>query len=160
VSEYKATIRWAHTEGDFLKGTYSRGHEWHFDGGITVPASSSPHAVRKPFSKEDAVDPEEAFVASIAGCHMLTFLWLASKDGFAIRSYEDDAVGVMTKNERGALWVSAVTLRPRIAWEGAAPPPEHQERLHHAAHEGCYIAQSVKTAITVEPADAPAGSAP
>jgi organic hydroperoxide reductase OsmC/OhrA len=105
------------------------------------------------WSNAASVDPEEAFVASIASCHMLTFLWLASREGFQADSYEDNSVGVMTKNERGVPWVNAVTLRPRIAWSGEKlPAPADVERLHHLAHEECFIANSVKTAITVEPA--------
>ena len=149
MSEHKATVRWTHSSGEFLKGTYSREHTWTFDGGVTVPASSSPSAVKVPYSNPANVDPEEAYVAAISSCHMLTFLYVASRKGFEVTSYEDEAVGVLAKNERGASWVSAVTLRPRIAYAGAAPPPEVLEELHHKAHEGCFIANSVKTAITV-----------
>ena len=150
MAEYFATIRWKQSQGEFLKGTYSREHSWSFDGGLTVPASPSPHAVRVPFCNPANLDPEEAFVAAISSCHMLTFLWVAYKGGFEVTSYEDQAVGVMTKNERGVPWVSAVTLRPRIGWGSSRPSPEQEEELHHQAHEGCYIAQSVKTDIRVE----------
>ena len=149
MSEHKATIRWTHVQGEFLKGTFSREHTWTFDGGHTVPASAAPSAVRPPLSNPANVDPEEAYVASIASCHMLTFLWVASRKGVEVSGYEDDAVGVLTKNERGALWVSAVTLHPRIVYAGTPPSADVVEQLHHAAHEGCYIANSVKTAITV-----------
>jgi organic hydroperoxide reductase OsmC/OhrA len=150
MSEHKATIRWTSSGGEFLKGRYSRGHTWTFDGGVTVAASSSPAAVPKPFSIEANVDPEEAFVASIASCHMLTYLYVASKAGFQIASYEDEAVGILSKNDRGVPWVSAVTLRPRIAYTGDRRPSEADEdTLHHAAHEQCFIANSVKTEITV-----------
>jgi organic hydroperoxide reductase OsmC/OhrA len=152
MSEHKARIRWTHLPGDFLKGTYSREHTWTFDGGMTVPASSSPSAVPKPYSNEANVDPEEAFVAAISSCHMLTYLYVASRARFEIISYEDDAVGTMTKNERGSSWVSSVVLRPRIVYGGdKRPSPEEEERLHHAAHEQCFIANSVKTDIVVEP---------
>jgi len=151
MSEHKARIEWKHSQGDFLKGTYSREHTWTFDGGVTVPASSSPSAVRIPFSNPANVDPEEAFVASISSCHMLTYLYVASRQGFEIFSYEDDAVGVMTKNERGIPWVSSVVLHPQITYAGAkTPTPEEVQALHHAAHEGCFIANSVKTEIRVE----------
>jgi organic hydroperoxide reductase OsmC/OhrA len=117
---------------------------------MTIAASPSPAAVPKPYSNEANVDPEEAFVASISSCHMLTYLFLASKAGFQIASYEDEAVGLMTKNDRGVPWVSAVTLRPRIAYAGDARPSDADEdRLHHSAHEQCFIANSVKTEITV-----------
>src|SRR5580692_568147 len=113
MSEYKATIKWQRNTPDFLKGQYSREHTWTFDGGVTVPASSSPSVVPVPFSNPAHVDPEEAFVASISSCHMLTFLYLASKQRFQIDSYKDEAVGVIAKNENGVPWVSLVTLKPK-----------------------------------------------
>ena len=151
MSEHKASIAWKMSAGpSFRKGQYSREHTWTFDGGVTVPASPSPAAVPAPWSNPAHVDPEEAFVASIASCHMLTFLWVAGRHGFEVESYEDDAVGVMTKNERKVSWVSAVTLNPRIVYVGEKrPTPEEEEKLHHAAHEQCFIANSVKTEITV-----------
>jgi organic hydroperoxide reductase OsmC/OhrA len=151
MSEHKATIRWTHLQGDFLKGAYSREHTWTFDGGMTVQASSSPAAVRVPFSNPANVDPEEAFVASLSSCHMLTYLYVASRKGFEVSSYEDEAVGVMTKNDRGVPWVSTVTLHPRITYAGSkTPTPEEQQQMHHAAHEGCFIANSVKTDVQVK----------
>jgi organic hydroperoxide reductase OsmC/OhrA len=150
MSEHKAMIKWS-LSGDFLKGSYSREHTWTFDGGVTVPASPAPTSVKPPYSNASNVDPEEAFVASISSCHMLTFLWVASRKGFHITSYEDQAVGVMTKNERGVPWVSAVTLHPRVVYVGNHPSQEVEEQLHHQAHESCYIANSVKTQITVAP---------
>src|SRR5215831_5054701 len=122
MSEHKAIIKWTFIEGDFLKGTYSREHTWTFDGGMTVPASSSPSAVRVPFSNPANVDPEEAFVASLSSCHMLTYLYLASRKGFEVSSYEDEAVGQLSKNERGIPWVSVVTLRPQITYKGSKIP--------------------------------------
>jgi organic hydroperoxide reductase OsmC/OhrA len=151
MSEHKAIIKWTQSQGEFLKGTYSREHTWTFDGGMTVPASSSPSAVRVPFSNPANVDPEEAYVASLSSCHMLTYLYVASRKGFEIGSYEDDAVGVMTKNEHGIPWVSLVTLRPRITYAGSkTPTSEEEEAMHHAAHEQCFIANSVKTEVKVE----------
>lgn len=150
MSEHKATIRWTHSSGDFLKGAYSREHTWSFDGGLTVPASPSPSAVRAPYSNAANVDPEEAFVASISSCHMLTFLYVASKEGIEVTGYEDEAVGRMTKNERGVFWVSSVVLNPRIIYAPVKRPSrEVERRLHHAAHEQCFIANSVKTDIQV-----------
>jgi organic hydroperoxide reductase OsmC/OhrA len=152
MSDHKASLRWTRSGPDFIRGKYSREHTWTFDGGLTVPASPSPSVVPAPWSNTANVDPEEAFVASISSCHMLTFLWVASKEGFIADSYEDEAVGVMTKNQRGVPWVSAVTLRPRIVWSGdKLPTPSDLERLHHRAHEGCFIANSVRTRITVKP---------
>jgi organic hydroperoxide reductase OsmC/OhrA len=151
MSEHKAMLKWTHSQGDFLKGTYSREHSWTFDGGLTVPASSSPAAVRVPFSNPANVDPEEAFVASLSSCHMLTYLYVASRKGFEILSYADDAVGVMTKNERGIPWISSVVLHPRITYGGGKTPSREEEgEMHHAAHEQCFIANSVKTDIKVE----------
>lgn len=152
MSEHKATIRWVHKDGeDFLKGRYSREHVWTFDGGLTVPASPSPSAVPKPYSNEANIDPEEAFVASIASCHMLTYLFVAMKAGFQVASYEDEAVGTMTKNERGIFWVSSVVLHPRIVYGGEKlPSPEEESRLHHAAHDHCFISNSVKSEVTVQ----------
>jgi len=150
MSEHKARITWKRTGPDFLKGKYSREHPWTFDGGVTVPASSSPSVVPAPYSNANAVDPEEAFVASLSSCHMLTYVWLASRDGFIVDSYEDDAVGTMEKNERGVLWVHQVILHPKITYSGAKlPSPADEERLHHRAHEECFIANSVKTEVTV-----------
>lgn len=152
MSEHKATIRWTRTGPDLLKGRYSRKHTWTFDGGVTVPASASPSVVPTPWSNPAGVDPEEAFVASISSCHMLTFVWLASREGLVADSYEDEAVGLMAKNERGVPWVSAVTLRPRIVWSGEKQPTSADlERLNHHAHEQCFIANSIKTVVTVAP---------
>ncbi len=152
MSEHLATIQWTRSGPDFLKGQFSREHTWSFDGGLTVAASPSPSVVPAPWSNPAGVDPEEAFVASIASCHMLTFVWLASRGGFVVERYRDVATGSMTKNERGVPWVSKVTLRPEIVWGGEKQPaPADLERLHHLAHEQCFIANSVKTEIVVEP---------
>ena len=152
MSEHKARIFWKRNGPDFLKGKYSREHTWTFDGGVTVPASSSPSVVPAPFSNANAVDPEEAFVASISSCHMLTYVWLAYRDGFVVDSYEDDAIGTMAKNENGVPWVNQVTLHPKITYSATKPPtPADEERLHHSAHEQCFIANSVKTEIKVAP---------
>lgn len=150
MSEHKAIISWKRTSPDFLKGKYSREHSWTFDGGATVPASPSPSVVPVPFSNLANVDPEEAFVASVSSCHMLTFLHLACKQGFQVDSYDDETVGVMTKNDKGVAWISAVTLHPRIAYSGERrPTPADEDRLHHAAHEQCFIANSIKTEVKV-----------
>jgi len=156
--EYKATIAWTRDGSAFVDNKYSRAHQWSFDGGITVPASSAPSAVRLPYSKADAVDPEEALVAALASCHMLTFLYLAAKQGFIVDSYDDDAVGVMSKNERGKLYVARVTLRPRIVFSGDKRPSDAEiGALHHHAHDDCFIANSVLTEVVVEPPHRSAG---
>lgn len=149
MSEHKASLRWTRSGSDFRRGQFSREHIWTFDGGITVAASASPAVVPAPWSSAAAVDPEEAFVASLASCHMLTFVWLASRAGFVVESYEDEAVGTMTKNERGVPWINLVTLRPRIAWGERTPTAAELADLHHHAHEQCFIANSVKTQVVV-----------
>jgi organic hydroperoxide reductase OsmC/OhrA len=149
MSEHRAVIRWQNTSPEFKKGRFSREHTWTFDGGVTVPASASPSVVRVPYSNPAAVDPEEAFVAAIASCHMLTFVYLAQRGGFEVLSYEDEAVGVMTENERGVRWVSSVVLHPRIIYGDPAPAPADVEQLHERAHAECFIANSVKTDIRV-----------
>jgi len=151
MSTYSAKISWKNDSPDsFTKNRYSRAHTWVFDGGIEVPASSSPHAVRLPFSVEEAVDPEEALVASAASCHMLTFLWVAAKKGFLIESYEDNAVGEMTTTSDGKQWISKITLDPQIIWGEKTPTAEELRELHHAAHEQCYIANSIKSEVVVK----------
>jgi organic hydroperoxide reductase OsmC/OhrA len=161
MSEYKATIKWQRTSPDFLKGKYSREHTWTFDGGVTIPASASPAVVPAPWSNPAGVDPEEAFVASLSSCHMLTFLYLAGKAGFRIDSYEDEAVGLVTKNEKGIPWVSSVKIHPKIVYGGdKLPMPADEERLHYLAHEQCYIANSVKTEVVVAGRDGVSPSKP
>jgi organic hydroperoxide reductase OsmC/OhrA len=148
--EYAATVRWTRGDAVFSDKRYSRSHVWSFDGGVEVPASASPQGVPLPFSREDAVDPEEALVAAISSCHMLTFLWLAAKKRYVVDCYEDHAVGVMTENARGKLFVSKVTLDPKIAFSGERRPmPDQIADLHHLSHQECFIANSVLTEIVV-----------
>lgn len=143
----------------FTDNRYSRGHTWRFDGGVEVPASSAPSSVRLPYSVAEAVDPEEALVASASSCHMLTFLYLAAKAGFVVDRYEDHAVGAMTKNKRGKLFVSTITLRPAISFSGEKrPSADELDELHHRAHEDCYIANSILSEVVVEPPAAPSFS--
>jgi organic hydroperoxide reductase OsmC/OhrA len=151
MSEHKAVIHWERTSDDFLKGKYSRVHRWTFDGGASFNASPSPSVVPVPYSDPSLVDPEEAFVASLSSCHMLTFLFLAGRQGFQVDLYHDEAVGYMTKNDQGIPWVSSVTLRPKIKYSGAKTPSgKQEEELHHQAHHQCFIANSVKTEIKIE----------
>jgi organic hydroperoxide reductase OsmC/OhrA len=150
MSEHRATVRWEQSGGPFAKRQYSRAHSWSFDGGVTVPAAASPSAVPAQFTDASAVDPEEAYVAAIASCHLLSFLPLAALAGFEVLRYDDEAVGRMTKNEAGKFWVSEVELHPRITWaEGKAPSAQQLAELHHRAHDDCYIASSVRTEIRV-----------
>jgi organic hydroperoxide reductase OsmC/OhrA len=153
MSEHVATIRWRRGDADFVGGKFSRVHRWTFDGGATIEASAAPSVVPAPYTSSSAVDPEEALVAAISSCHMLTFLYFAAKQGFQVDSYDDVAVGVMTKGTNGVPWVSNVTLRPKISYGGDKKPSADEEsRLHHDAHEKCFIANSVKSEITVVPA--------
>jgi organic hydroperoxide reductase OsmC/OhrA len=151
---YTATVQWSCGEAapaDFNAGRYSRRHTLHFDGGAVVPASAAEANVPRPWSDPAGVDPEEAFVASLASCHMLWFLSLAAKSRFAVASYRDAAEGVMTPNEHGRLWVSTVTLRPSVVFAGERQPTREQLlALHHRAHEECFIANSVKTEVRFE----------
>jgi organic hydroperoxide reductase OsmC/OhrA len=148
--EYRADVVWTRGDAAFLDNRYGRAHVWRFDGGVEVPASSSPLSVRLPLSRADAVDPEEALVAATASCHMLFFLSFAAKGGFLVERYEDAAVGVMTKNEHGRLFISKITLNPMVAFAGAKrPSAEELDAMHHHAHEECYIANSVRAEIVV-----------
>ena len=149
---HRATIHWDMPPGNFLKGQYSREHTWSFDGGAVIPASPAPSVLPPPLSNPALIDPEEAFVASLSSCHMLTFLYLAGRQGFDISSYHDEATGQMAKNERGVPWVSLVTLHPAVTYTGGKrPTPGEESHLHHLAHEQCYVANSVKTQVTVVP---------
>lgn len=145
MSTHRATVAWK-KEGDFARKKYQRAHRWRFDGGIEVKAAASPSVVPMPWTAEDAVDPEEAFVASVSSCHMLTFLFHAANDGYVVESYVDDAEGLLADG-----WIKEIVLRPRIEWSGEQRPGAMEiEQLHHRAHEDCFIARSVKTNIRVE----------
>ena len=152
MSTYTATIRWSRKDdGDFAKGQYSRAHTWEFDGGVTVPASPSPHIVPQPWSDLKAVDPEEAFVASLSSCHMLFFVDLARRAGFVVDDYVDEAEGVLDKRDDGKMWMSKVTLRPRVEFSGDKRPSEADiADLHQRAHDACFIANSVTTEVVVQ----------
>lgn len=152
MSYYFAKVCWKKLESEpFTDNKYSRGHEWQFDGGVTVPASSSPHVVPLPFSVEANVDPEEAFVASLSSCHMLFFLSIAAKRRFIVESYEDDAVGIMEENDEGKVAMTKVTLKPKVVFSGEkVPSRELLEKIHHQSHELCFIANSVKTEVVTE----------
>jgi len=152
MSEYHARVSWQRGNADFLDNRYSRGHLWEFDGGVSVPATSSPHVVPAPMSVESNVDPEEAFVAALSSCHMLFFLSLAAKAGLLVDSYVDEAVGVLAKDGEGRMAMTRVLLRPRIEFGGDSLPEEAQlDSLHHQAHELCFIANSVKSEVVIEP---------
>jgi organic hydroperoxide reductase OsmC/OhrA len=148
---YKVRIFWKRNFDDpFVDNKYSRSHTWTFDGGIEVTASSSPHVVPLPMSNESAVDPEEAFIASLSSCHMLWFLSIAAERNYMVESYEDYAEGVLGKDEEGKLAMTRVTLKPKVSFGTRHIPSRDQvDELHHSAHEKCFIANSVKTKIVV-----------
>jgi len=148
---YNIKISWEKDSGEtFVDNNYSRAHTWTFDGGIELSASSSPHVVPLPMSVESAVDPEEAFVASLSSCHMLWFLSIAAGKKYIVESYEDNAEGILGKDEEGKLAMTKVTLKPKVNFGGNAVPLREQiDELHHLAHEKCFIANSVKTKINI-----------
>ena len=153
MSEYTAEVVWERDPAqDFLGNRYSRRHLLRFDGGIEVAASSAPSSVPLPMSDAHAVDPEEAFVASLSSCHMLWFLAIAAKRRFVVDRYVDAAIGVMARNEQGKMAMTLVTLRPAVTFSGEHRPSRDElEQLHHKAHEECYIANSVKSEVRCEP---------
>src|SRR5215831_276348 len=153
MHKYETRVTWSRGANEkFTDNRYSRAHEWAFDCGINLRASSSPSVVPLPLSAADAVDPEEALVASTSSCHMLYFLFFAAKRGFIVERYEDRAVGVLEKNQAGKMFMSRITLHPRITFSGdKRPSSDELASLHHAAHDECFIANSLKSEIAVEP---------
>lgn len=152
MSEYMASIIWNRSEHEiFVDNKYSRAHTWEFDGGIRIPASSSPHIVPLPYSVETNVDPEEAFIASLSSCHMLLFLSIAAKKRYVVESYIDNAIGVLEENEEGIVSMTKVTLRPKVMFSiDRIPTRAEIEKIHHLSHEQCFIANSVKTDVRTE----------
>jgi organic hydroperoxide reductase OsmC/OhrA len=152
MSEYFAKINWVrHDNESYVDNKYSRAHEWIFDGGVTIHASSSPHVVPLPYSVAENVDPEEAFVASLSSCHMLFFLSIAAKRKYVVDSYADAAVGIMDKGSDGKISMTKVTLKPHVEFSGDKKPTMQQlQKMHHQSHEQCFIANSVKTEIVLE----------
>ncbi len=144
-------LAWERGDQDFLAGRYSRAHTLRFDGGVVLAGSSSPAIVAPPWSDAAAVDPEEMFVAALSSCHMLWFLDFARRIGADVRSYSDHAEGVLAKDAQGRAWVTRVVLRPAVMFVDPIVPGKLIETLHHQAHEACFIANSVKTEIVVEP---------
>jgi organic hydroperoxide reductase OsmC/OhrA len=148
VGEYRATVEWE-GEGDFAANRYSRAHVWRFDGGTEVPASASPQVVPHPFSDPAGVDPEEALIASASSCHMLWFLHLAREAGLVVTTYRDEAIGHMGRNESGRTAFTRIVLQPRIDFAGPAPDAQTLARLHHKAHEACFIANTLRCEVVV-----------
>ncbi|UMR32446.1 OsmC family protein [Massilia sp. MB5] len=154
--QFEARLEWQRQGQAFLDQKYSRAHDWIFDGGLRVPASSSPLSVPLPMSKAENVDPEEALVAATSSCHMLFFLSIAARRGHTVESYSDHAIGLLGKNADGKLALTRIALRPRIVFSGTAwPSADELAAIHHEAHEKCYIANSLKAEVVVEaPPDA------
>ena len=151
MSRHVATVAWTRDGARFTDNRYSRAHVLRFDGGVEVPGSSSPHSVPLPYSRTDAVDPEEAFVASISSCHMLWFLSIAAQRGFTVDDYVDEAEGFLERDAEGRMSVTRVNLRPRIAWSGERVPTSGDvASIHDEAHHECFIANSVRTEIRIE----------
>ncbi|SFD75185.1 OsmC family protein [Paracidovorax konjaci] len=158
MASHTATVAWQRGTDDFLDRRYRRAHAWHFDGGATVAASSSPHVVPLPYSDPAGVDPEEAFVAALSSCHMLWFLDIACRDGWRVDDYRDMAEGTMAPDAQGRPVVDRVVLRPVTRFDPAhAPTLEQLQDLHHRAHAACFLANSVKTRIDCEPVLLPHG---
>jgi organic hydroperoxide reductase OsmC/OhrA len=152
MSDYTAEVIWQRGEALFTDNRYSRAHRWRFDGGLEVPGSSSAHSVPLPWSDPAAVDPEEAFVASLSSCHMLWFLSIAAKRQYRVDRYRDLSVGTLGQNSQRQWCMTHVTLRPEVEFSGSTlPTPADIEAMHHAAHEQCYIAHSVTSVVTCEP---------
>lgn len=152
MPESTTTVEWRRNGAPFLDSRYSRAHRWIFDGGLSIPASSSPQVVAVPMSDTSAVDPEEAFIASLSSCHMLWFLSIAAKKGYVVDSYLDHVCGIMGKDVEGRMAMIRVTLRPQVEIVGTNQPEAGELRaMHHAAHENCFIANSVKTEVVCEP---------
>ena len=148
MSKHRVVVEWDREGATFVDNRYSRVHQWRFDGGATIAASSSPDVVKPPFSNPANVDPEEAYVAALSSCHMLWFLNLAASAGYVVDSYRDEAVGSFERGVDGKYWIPRVELNPTIEFSGAkVPDAAAVERLHHAAHDECFLARSVKTDI-------------
>ncbi|NNE87733.1 MAG: OsmC family protein [Silicimonas sp.] len=144
---HTAEVIWT-CEGDFAKGTYSRGHIWRFDGGLEVPGSASPSVVPAPYSVAAAVDPEEAYIASLSSCHMLWFLDLAKRNGLSVAAYHDQATGALV-SEGGRMWIPRVDLNISVDFDDAVPDKADHRALHEKAHRACFIANSVKTEVVI-----------
>ena len=153
MAQHNCTVLWQRADNAaFVDHRYSRHHSWQFDGGVVVPGSSSPHVVPLPYSDAAAVDPEEAFVASLSSCHMLWFLDIAARAGWVVDRYRDEATGTLARNAEGQQAMTRVVLRPAVQFAPAKMPTEEElQALHHQAHASCFIANSVKTEVLCEP---------
>lgn len=148
MSEHTVSVLWKRSGEEFHYDHFSRAHTWSFDGGVVVPATAAPAFHGEP----ERVDPEEAYVAALSSCHMLTFLAIAARKRFVVEQYADQAVGMLTKNEHGKLWMSRVSLRPKVVFSGEKRPTAAEiAAMHHTAHENCFIALSVQSEVSIEP---------
>jgi organic hydroperoxide reductase OsmC/OhrA len=154
MSKHIAKINWSRAGAVFSDAKYPRAHLISFDGGVSIAGSSAPESVRPPLSKVDAADPEELLVAAVASCHMLWFLDYARKAGFIVNSYEDNPHGRLAKDDDGIIRITLVTLVPKVEFEGIAPAHAELEELHHKAHDICFIANSLRCPVIVEPVTA------
>ena len=152
MTTHKATTRWTRKDALFTDLRYSRAHCWHFDGGAEVAASASPHNVRGPYVDPAGVDPEEAFVAAVSSCHLLSFLYVAAKRGLVVDHYEDSAEGQMGADEQGRAYIARVVLRPWVRYVDRVPDVAEEDALHHEAHEMCFVAHSIRSDVVVETA--------
>lgn len=149
MSLYHATVSWLRNNEAFIDNKYSRAHQWEFQGDTKVAASASSHIVPIPYSVPENVDPEEAFVASLSSCHMLFFLSIAAKKKLVVDLYRDTAEGVLEKNKNNKMAMTKVVLNPEIKFSGKQPSAELIDKIHHLAHQECFIANSVKTKIEI-----------
>lgn len=149
MGKHTATVKWINTSATFAEGKYSRDHKWEFDGGACITASAAPSIVAPPYSSAEAIDPEEAFVASASSCHMLWFLDIARRAGFIVQDYSDNAIGLMEQDPDGKSCIATIELFPVVTWQGARPKKHILDQLHQEAHENCYIANSVRSEIIV-----------
>jgi len=150
MQEYRATIEWQ-LQGEFKYATYSRGHAIDYGHEVRLPGNAALWNVPKTVPWTPGADPEQMFVASLSTCHMLWFLHLAHDAKFVVEHYRDEASGVLAKNAEGRQAMTRVTLRPVVQFTGAKPAPEEFSRLHHQTHERCFIANSVKSDVVLEP---------
>ena len=146
MSEHHATVEWERGLVEFDYRSYSRDHTWKFEGGVRVRASSAPEYL----GNANLIDPEKAYVAALASCHMLTFLAIAARKRLVVDRYRDSAVGFLEKNPDGKLAVTRVVLHPKVSFGSPPPSPEGLEKIHELAHKECFIANSVRTSVTFE----------
>jgi organic hydroperoxide reductase OsmC/OhrA len=150
MSEHRATVEWQ-LQGEFKYATYSRAHTVDFGKGVRLPGNAAADNIPKTVPAAAGADPEQQFVAALASCHMLWFLHLACDRKYVVKNYRDEASGVLAKNAEGREAVTRITLRPSVTFSGVPPSVEEHKKLHEKAHERCFIANSVKSEVLLEP---------